>query len=364
MSGSLPTVQITEEVMREGMQIESADIRVEDKIRLLNALSDTGLERIVVGSFAHPKYTPQMAEIERIIEGLEPRPGVEYIARIFNRKGQERAAPYYPPLSRDEDVPRLHCHLSDVFTRRNYNRTHQDELDAWPGIVARAVESGAREVGIGIGAAFGSNFGDHPGDDAAFRMLQRQAALWDEAGRTVTSLFLSDPMGWVMPHVLESHLRRALETWPEIRTVRLHLHDSRGLALTSTYVALQVLDERHELRLDTTVGGIGGCPYGGNGRATGMAPTEDLVQLLEMMGVDTGVDMDALIAFAWQLEDVIGRPLNGQVSKAGPHPTGDRVYPANLPAIETFEEARHFRLGMDAVTHPRWPWARDLVEAS
>ncbi|REE75480.1 hydroxymethylglutaryl-CoA lyase [Rhodococcus wratislaviensis] len=355
MSG-LPTITITEEVMREGMQIESAGIPVADKIRLLNSLSRTGLRRIVVGSFVSPRYTPQMAEMERILDGLEPQAGVQYIARAFNAKGRERAAQYTPPLSQDVQIPRLHCHFSDIFVRRNYNRSQADEIAGWPDIVARAVANSADSVGIGIGAAFGSNFGDFPGDHAAFAMLERQAALWDEAGIPVTSVFLSDPMGWVMPHVIETQLNRILERWPAITNVRLHLHDSRGLALASTYVAIRTLDERHTLELDTTVGGIGGCPYGGNGRATGMAPTEDLVNLLNMMGVDTGVDIDALIDFAWQLEKVIGRPLGGQVSKAGPHPMGHNAYSSELPVVETLEEARHFRLGTGVIKEPRWPW--------
>jgi hydroxymethylglutaryl-CoA lyase len=360
---SLPTVTITEEVMREGMQIESADIEVKDKIRLLNTLSRTGLKRIVVGSFASPKYTPQMAEMERILDGLEPQDGVTYLARIFNQKGRERAAKYTPPLTKEIDVPRLHCHLSDIFVRRNYNRTQADEIAAWPGIVEGAVAANAPVVGIGIGAAFGSNFGDFPGDDAAFAMLERQAAIWEEVGLTIGNLFLSDPMGWVMPHVIESHLSRVIERWPTIRSVRLHLHDSRGLALTSSYTAIRVLDERHRVEFDTTVGGIGGCPYGGNGRATGMAATEDFVNLLEMMGVDTGVDLDALIDFSWQLERVIGRPLNSQVAKAGPHPVGAQAFSVDLPVVETMEEARHFRLGPEVIRDPRWPWREIAASA-
>ncbi|CUR58471.1 Isopropylmalate/homocitrate/citramalate synthase [metagenome] len=354
----LPTITITEEVMREGMQIESAAISVEDKIRLLNALSRTGLKRIVVGSFANPKFTPQMADIEKVLDRLEPQDGVTYLARVFNPKGAERAERYKPPLTIEVDVPRLHCHLSDTFVRRNYNRSPADEIATWPGIVERAVAAGHQAAGIGIGAAFGSNFGDFPGDDAAFAMLERQAAMWEDAGIEVRSLFLSDPMGWVMPQVIGPQLRRAIDRWPAIDAVRLHLHDSRGLALTSTYVALTELDERHRVELDTTVGGIGGCPYGGNGRATGMTPTEDLVNLLEMMGVDTGVDLDALIDFAWQLEKVVGRSLQSQVSKAGPHPVGAAAYSADLPVVETLDEARHFRLGPEIIREPRRPWIR------
>ena len=120
---------------------------------------------------------------------------------------------------------------------------------------------------------------------------------------------------------------------------------------------MKVLDERHTLFLDTTAGGIGGCPYCGNGRATGMAATEDVVNMLEAMGIETGVDLDALIAAVWILEDILGRPSPGHVSKAGPLPlTPAAFYDPNLPFVETHEEARHFRLGDKAPRNAIRPW--------
>ena len=132
-------------------------------------------------------------------------------------------------------------------------------------------------------------------------MLRRETSLWNEAGIPVTWLSLWDPMSWCMPDQVEETLEAAVREFPRIRTVWMHLHDARGMALPSVYATLSVLDERHTLFLDTTAGGIGGCPYCGNGRATGMAATEDVVNMLEAMGIATGVDLDALIAVVWSL---------------------------------------------------------------
>jgi hydroxymethylglutaryl-CoA lyase len=356
-----PTIHFTEQVMREGMQIESVDISPADKLRLLNALSATGIKSIAVGSFVSPRYTPQMARIDEMLESFQPHPDVDYLALTLNEKGRERAASY-PWITRPRRTPSLICHMCDTFVRRNANRTRQQEIDAWPSIVEQAVKDGAQEVGIGVGATWGSNFSGFAPLDERLELMRRQHALWDEAGLPVTHLWMADPMGWVMPHWLEEHIRASREEWPELRHYHIHLHDTRGLALASTYEALRVLDADDEVYLDTTAGGIGGCPYCGNGRAAGMVATEDLVNMLEMMGIATGVDLDALIRAVWMLEEMIGRPANGHVSKAGPHPSPDRLYDANLPLVETFEDARHFLLGPEVVRRQLRPWREPIPE--
>ena len=122
MSG-LPRVEIIEEGMREGMQIESADIPVEAKIRLLDALSRTGLRTIQVGSFVSPRWVPQMEHIEQVIQGFTPVPGVRYTALALNQKGAERRAQHVPPLAPQEPAARTTVHLCDVFVQRNTART-------------------------------------------------------------------------------------------------------------------------------------------------------------------------------------------------------------------------------------------------
>jgi hydroxymethylglutaryl-CoA lyase len=134
------------------------------------------------------------------------------------------------------------------------------------------------------------------------------------------------------------------------------------MALPTTYAALRVLDEGDDLYLDTTAGGIGGCPYCGNGRMTGMVATEDLVNLLHELGIPTGVDLDRLVEAVWTLEEIIGRPAFGKVAKAGPHPHGDRLYDANLPLVETEHQARHFLLGPGVAEDGIRPWAEPIPE--
>ena len=129
---SYPQVHIVEECMREGMQIESVEITLEDKVRLLDALSQTGLRSIVVGSFVSPRYTPQMAAIDELMTRFTPQPGVRYSAVALNDKGRERAAAFMPPLSAPTAPPTLFCHLCDTFTRRNANTSREQELERRP----------------------------------------------------------------------------------------------------------------------------------------------------------------------------------------------------------------------------------------
>jgi hydroxymethylglutaryl-CoA lyase len=251
------------------------------------------------------------------------------------------------------------CHLCDTFVRRNANKSQADEIGQWPAIADAAAARGVTEAGIGVNAAWGSNFEGKFSLEGRIAMLRREHALWDERGVAVTSLMLGDPMSWCMPNEVEETLSSVLELWPAIATVRLHLHDARGMALPSIYAALRCVGDR-DLHLDTTAGGIGGCPYCGNGRATGMAATEDVVAMLDAMGIKTGVDLNALIGVVWMLEEILGRAVPGHVAHAGPRPDGTGLYDPNLPLVETHEEARHFRLGSRVAEHQRRPWREPI----
>ena len=158
MQFSWPNIEWREEVMREGMQIESTNISVADKVALLNALSETGLPTIVVGSFVSPKYTPQMAQIEKVLEAFTPLPNVKYTALLVNERSYERAQAFSPPLTINDSPPVLSAHLCDIFTRRNFNRSQETEFQSWPKIVATAKEQGAERAEIRVAAAWGSNF--------------------------------------------------------------------------------------------------------------------------------------------------------------------------------------------------------------
>lgn len=353
-----PSVDIVEEAPREGVQIESRSITTGEKIELINRLSATGLRTIVVGSFVSPRWVPQMADVEDVIRGIRPVSGVRYRALAFNARGRERRDALMPPLSAIPAVERhaTRVHLCDTFLRRNVNRRQSDEIAAWGATVQAAVDAGAAEAGFGLNAAWGSNWAGE--FDLALRMdmLARQHALWCEAGIPATTVWLGDPMGWNSPNAVAEQVAEIIETWPEVTTIHLHLHDTRGLALTSAYAAFATLGDAHRLVIDTSLGGIGGCPYCGNGRATGMIPTEDFVHLLDRLGKPTGVDLTALIDASTWLERVIGRPLSSRVSHAGPCPGPGARYPVALPLVETFEEAQHFRVGKRAYAESRSPW--------
>jgi len=360
MSG-YPTIVHTEEGMRDGLQIMSPDIPLDAKIRLLDALSETGLKEIAVGSFVSPKWTPQMACMDDLVRGFTPKPGVRYVYTALNDRGIERAKEFTPPLS-----PKVHefstrVDMCDVFAQRNTNRTQAQQIAAWPKQVEKAVARNAKTGGMSISNAFGSNWtGDVP-TESLMRMYDRMYRSWEEAGIPVVRIGLSDAMGWNLPHQVERTLATIKERWPAITDFNLHLHNARGAALASVYAALRVLDQSDTLRLQTSIGGMAGCPYCGNGQAAMMIATEDLMHMLEEMGIATGVDLYKLIEVVWLAEEIVGHPLYGFVSKAGPRPHFDKLYPMDMPRIETLSQARHFILGPQAYRGAQSPWRDKLT---
>ena len=347
------SVVITDDTMREGLQIESADISVDEKLRLLDAMGETGAKVISIGSFAHPKWTPQMACIDEIAERFVPKPGVKYTAAVFNKKGFDRANAYYPKIDvRGSGRFGTHVELCDTFARRNYNRTQAEQIAGMDATIASAKAADAEHGSVALGNPFGSNY------EGAFSMEQRMELLtlmidkWHDAGITVNRCSFLEAMGWNLPHQVRETLLEIRERWPEITDFHMHLHNTRGVTLTSYYEALQLGVREY----DTSIGGMGGCPYCGNGRAAGHVPTEDFVDLCHEMGIETGYDLDKLIEAAAIAEEVVGHPLWGHISKAGPRPRGDRIYPREMPFVETLDEAAHFRKGPEVYDGQIAPW--------
>jgi len=363
-----PEIIITEEGMRDGLQIEDAKIPVDKKVALLDALSETGLKRINVGSFVSPKYTPQMACIDEIMHKFHPKPGVTYLATALNPKGVERAKEYSPPLTIERwngwtrGKPKLFAHLCDVFIRRNTNRSQMHEMSSWTSTIERAKVQGCKEAGIGCNATFGSNFVGDFSVDMVMKFLEKQHRLWDDAGIKVTEVSIGDPMGWCHPLKVQQIFGQVKDKWPDIHDFGAHLHNARGMAIASSYAAVMSLDSSDVLRLEPTIGGIGGCPYCGTGAATGMAPTEDLIHMLEGMGIDTSVNLDKLIDCVWMLEEIIGRSGWGHVSRAGPRPMKPaQFFDANAPFVETIAQARHFKLGPKLYEGCIVPWSEPIT---
>lgn len=297
-----------------------------------------------------------MAGIDDIVATFAPADDVVYTALALNDKGVARRSAYIPPLSLDGRPPATLVHLCDVFVRRNTNRSQADEIATWPATVEAARRAGAGQAQVGVNAAWGSNWIGDISHAERMDKLDQQVRLWEQAGIEVTSVFMGDPMGWHIPTQVEEDLDAILQRWPSITTFHLHLHNTRGMAPISAYSSIRRLDARHTLILDASIGGMGGCPYCGNGRAAGLFPTEDLVYLLQEMGYDTGVDLPALIDAVVLAEEVVGHRLYGHVSKAGGRPRGEDRYPMDLPFIETLGQAQHFRLGPEAHQGAMSPW--------
>lgn len=358
-----PRVQITDETLRDGLQIEREGITVDQKLDLLEMLIDAGVRRLLVGAFVNPKWSPQMADTPELVRRLKPRPDVQYLALALNERGRMLRREWSPPLTAEE-THGTHLHMCDIFIMRNINRTIEEQERTWQAPIARARAAGVTEASIGLSAGWGSNWRGGFSHDARMAQLQRQWDAWQAAGIAVTKVGFADPMGWNTPLAVAQDLAAIRERFPTIRTFYLHLHNARGMAMLSTWEALRALDEADTLMLDAAVGGIGGCPYCGNGQATGMLALEDLVQLLQTIGIDTGIDLAKLIEISHNLSALLGRPLASQVALNGPFTTAGTHYDKTLPVLYTLEEAQHFRKGAGVVQPGRpTPWLAKLSSA-
>jgi hydroxymethylglutaryl-CoA lyase len=302
-------VHITEEGPREGFQIEKGPIPTARKIELIDALSQTGLDRIQIVSFVNPKNVPGMADAEDVVRGVTPKQGVEYTALWLNEKGFERALQFSNQLT---NTGTIQLCASEKFSVRNQNRTAAQQLAGQHAIVEMYKAAGIPVERGSIMAAFGCNFeGDIPVSHVV-ALTQQILDVAAEHGVTLKYITLADTMAWATPLAIKRTVGALRERWPDL-DVALHLHDTRGLAIADAYAGL----EMGVTRFDAAVAGLGGCPFAGHAGAAGNVCTEDLVFLCEEMGIKTGIDLDALIACAKLAEDIVGHPLPGSVMKGG-----------------------------------------------
>jgi len=358
-----PTIIYNEEVMREGFGVEDAAIPLSARVDFLDSLSETGLKRITVGAFVSPRYVPQMACFEELLQRFHPKPDVTYLCFIHNAKARSLAERYSPPLTIEPEVCTFFIDICDVHQRRNVNRSVEQISAIWPDAAREAKARGVRQGRVGVASAWGSNFLGKFSREYRFSMLERQIEVMTSAGIEVVEIGLHDSQSWCVPHEVEEDLGEIRRRWPHVKRFHLHIHNARGMALPAIYAALRALGPDDTLLLDGTLGGIGGGQFSGNGRAAGMAATEDVMHMLQGMGVETGVDLDKLIDCVWALERLIGRPAFGQLAKAGPRPLKpEQFYDPNLPGLESLEAAKHFRFGPRAYEKEGYsPWAKPIV---
>jgi isopropylmalate/homocitrate/citramalate synthase len=275
---------------RDGLQNEQAVLEPSVRAELVNRLAATGLPAIEAVSFVHPGRVPQMAGAEEVVASLERRADVVYSGLVLNERGYERFAA--------TGLDALHFNLAatESFGRRNQNATPEEALAVLGGLESEG------PLSVSISVAFGCPFEGAVDPARVLELVGRVAELG------VEEVVLADTIGVAVPRQVKGLVAEAAQ---QARRVGVHLHNTRNTGFASAYAAL----EAGATVFEASVGGLGGCPFAP--RATGNVATEDLVYLLHGEGVETGVDLDALIGVSEWLEGVLGRELPGQVYRAG-----------------------------------------------
>lgn len=295
---TLPSRVIIREVgPRDGLQNEDAILSTDDKIRLIYALSQTGLSHIEVGSFVRPQNVPQMADTSEVFARLQRREGIIYSAIVPNVKGALRA------IEADVDSVMMFLSASESHNQSNVNMSVAQSLSLMPE-VARIVREAGKWFEVVLSVAFGCPFeGDVPIGyvlDLSERLLNLGAG----------QLTFGDTTGMAYPTLVQRTVLAFRERFPN-QSLRLHLHSARGAGLANILAALQV----GVTEFDSSIGGIGGCPFAPG--APGNLCTEDLTHMLHEMGIETGLDLHALMDSARMLEHMLGHVVPGQTIKAG-----------------------------------------------
>jgi len=290
-------VTVVEVGPRDGFQTEKQFIPTEKKIEIVNALARAGLKNIQVSSVVHPKAVPQLADAEEVMKRIERPAGVSFRLLVPNLKGVERAIPLKP------DKINLMMSVSESHNRSNANRSIEESLKDFETLVPMILAKGI-SVGGGMACAFGCPFeGKIP-----IKQLERVADRYVAMG--IKSITLADTVGFANPKQVYAAVAHMLDKYPDIQWLA-HIHNHRDLGLANVFAAMQAgLTE-----FDAAIGGLGGCPYAPN--AAGNIATEDLVNMMAEMGIETGVDLDALLRVAEMVRQVIPHPLNSALLKAG-----------------------------------------------
>ena len=279
---------------RDGLQNEQELLPPATRAELVNRLAAAGLPRVEAASFVSAERVPQMAGAEEVVEGIERRDGTLYAGLALNEQGYDRLR----TVGLDE--VRFAVAATESFSGRNANASVDAAVGAAVRVLARAREDGVRSTAT-ISVAFGCPF-EGPVDPETVVALADRLSEADE-------IVLADTIGVATPKQVRALVERIR------RPVGAHLHNTRNTGFANAYAAL----EGGATIFDSSVGGLGGCPFAP--RATGNIATEDLVYMLEGDGVETGADLDALIAISEWLEGLLGRPLEGQVYRAGGFPS-------------------------------------------
>ncbi|MDP6874367.1 MAG: hydroxymethylglutaryl-CoA lyase [Alphaproteobacteria bacterium] len=295
---------------REGFQIEDRQHPLARRVALIEAIAAAGVPRIQAGSFVKPKLVPNMADSAEVFAAIQKRPGIRYTALALNPWGFEQAL-QVPQVDHYGSVV---LYASNGFCLSNNNCSKQEargRLQQWTELYDR---HGVALEQVYVLSAFGCNFeGEVPMADV-MEEVHHVVDTCREQGRALPRIDLDDSMGWADPYSIRQRIGAVREAYPELE-IGLHLHDNRGLGGACVLAALE-MGVRY---FDSSIGGLGGCPFARlkNRSAAGNICTEDMVHLCHELGIETGIDLDALIEAALLAEDIVGRPLMGRVMHSG-----------------------------------------------
>jgi hydroxymethylglutaryl-CoA lyase len=292
--GDLPErVTIWEVGPRDGLQNESVTLPVDVKLEFLGRLADAGLSVLEATSFVHPKWVPQLADAEELLAGLDRRPGVAYPVLVPNERGLDRA------LAAGVRHIAIFASATETFANRNLNRTLDEQFAMFDPVVSRA-----RAEGLDVRGYLSMCFGDPwEGRVPAEQVVKVGRRLLDMG---CSQLSLGDTIGVATPGQVEA----VLDGFGAVDQLAVHFHDTYGQALSNTLAALR----RGVSTVDSSAGGLGGCPYAES--ATGNLATEDLVWMLDGLGVQHGVDLEKLADTSAWMADRLGRPSPSRVVRA------------------------------------------------
>jgi hydroxymethylglutaryl-CoA lyase len=295
---------------RDGLQIEPTWVETADKIALINQLSLAGFSRIEAGSFVSPKAIPALRDGDEVFRGIARQPGVTYVALIPNLRGAQRA------IEAGADELNLVMSASQTHNLANMRMRCEQSLAAFADVAA--LTSGASlSLNGSIATTFGCPFEGRIDEDRVLQIVDAYLALG------MHGITLADTTGMANPRQVFALVQRVLSRVPA-SALTLHFHNTRGLGLSNVLAAY----EAGARRFDASLGGLGGCPFAPG--ASGNICTEDLVNLCDEMGIETGIDLPLLLNLSRGLPALLGHEMPGQVAKAGRncdlHPA-----PENLP---------------------------------
>jgi hydroxymethylglutaryl-CoA lyase len=307
MSDLPKRVDIHEEGPREGFQIEAGPISTADKVRFCEALADTGLRDVQCVSFVDARRVPGMADAMEVAQAIRMRPDVHYTGIALNLRGYERAVE--SPL---HITGGIQMSASNTFSMHNTNKDNAQTLHEQRRQMAFFRERGIPVESAIVMTAFGCNFEGSIAPETVRDCVGELLAIADEFGVTLDRVRLADTVGWASPAQVQRVVGMVREKWPDLR-LGLHLHDTRGTGMANALMGLQMGIES----FDSSCAGLGGCPFAGHKGAAGNICTEDLVFMCHEMGIETGIDLDALIECARMAEDIVGHQLPGKIMHGG-----------------------------------------------